>query len=218
MPWPSSDRQQVRSDTRPGKAVKTRAEPGLTKQVDNPIFASPANAAYDRTVRFRIAVLLLPIAVVGAATAAVVGSGNPTGQWATPAAVQSVILSRGVGLLECGPGRGACKFARPFNQLHIDAEVPTNVVSATVTGIGPSKLINGVRRYQLFDVRACTIYYYRGAHRFSAHFRWFTHRPPGGVITTTDHDGKRSVVRDDGEPYAEDWNHPYLDPLARDRC
>lgn len=170
------------------------------------------------TVRFRIALSVLAVAVAGAAAAAAVGSGNPTGQWATPAAVQSVILSRGVGLLECRPGRGACRIDRPFNQLHIDAEVPTSAVSATVTGIDPFKLVNGVRRYQLFDVRACTIYYYRGAHRFGAHFRWFTHRPPGGVITTTDRYGKLAVVRDDGEPYARDWNHPYLDPLARDHC
>ena len=166
-------------------------------------------------MRSWIALLLVALAVAGAATAAVVGSGNPTGQWATPKAVQAVILSRGLGLTECSGG--ACKIGRPANQLHIDAEVVASVVSAAVTGIGPYKLINGVRRYQLFNVRACTLYYYRGAHRFGVHFRWFTHRPPSAT-TITNRDGSVSPGRDDGEPHARDWNYPRFAPLAHDHC
>ena len=92
----------------------------------------------------------------------------------------------------------------------------TSVRSATVTGIAPSKLINGERRYQLFDVRACTIYYYQGAHRFGVHFRWYTHRPPSNATTTEDLG--RSVSPDDGQPYAKDWNYPRFAPLAHARC
>jgi hypothetical protein len=91
-------------------------------------------------------------------------------------------------------------------------------VSAAVTGIGPYKLVDGVRRYQLFNVRACTIYYHRGAHRWGVDFRWFTRRPPGGTITTSDRNGGVTVERDSGEPYARDWNYPLFAPLARERC
>lgn len=91
-------------------------------------------------------------------------------------------------------------------------------MSASVAGIGPYRLINGVRRYRLFNVRACTIYYYRGAHRFSVHFRWFTRRPPGGTTTTVDREGAVSVGQDSGEPYARDWNYPLFGPLAHGRC
>jgi hypothetical protein len=166
-------------------------------------------------VRFRIALLLVALAVAGAATAAAVGSGNPTGQWATPKMVQAVILSSALGIGECNGG--ACKIGRPAKQLHIDAEVVASVVSATVTGIGPYKVLNGARRYQVFDVRACTLYYYRGAHRFGVHFRWFTHRPPS-ITTITNRDGTVSPGRDDGQPYARDWNYPRFGPLARDHC
>jgi hypothetical protein len=163
-------------------------------------------------VRFGIALLLVALAVAGTAAAAAVGSGNPTGHWATPKAVQAAILSRGVGLIECNGG--ACKIGRPAKQLHIDAEVVARVVSATVTGIGPYKLLNGARRYQLFDVRACTLYYYRGAHRFGVHFRWFTHRPPS-ITTITNRDGTVSPGRDDGEPYAQGLE---LSPLQTARA
>src|SRR5262245_42407910 len=107
-----------------------------------------------------VALFLVALALAGATTAAaVVGSGNPTGQWATPEAVQSVVLSHGLGVAVCHDG--VCKISNgklvngPPN-----AESVAKVLSATVTGIGPSKLINGARRYQLFDVRACTIYYF----------------------------------------------------------
>jgi hypothetical protein len=168
-------------------------------------------------VSLRFAVLLPALAVAGAATGAVVGSGNPTGQWAAPEAVRSVILERGFGLGLCHNSVCAISNGKLVNGPP-NAEVVAEVLAATVTGMGPSKLIDGVRRYQLFDVQACTIYYYRGVHRFGVHFRWFTHRPPGAVTTTADRYGKPVVGRDDGQPYAKDWTFPRFDPLARDRC
>ena len=160
--------------------------------------------------------LLVALAFAGAATGAVVSSGNPTGRWATPTAIQSIVLSSRLGVGLCNDV--VCK---RINGKLVDgptAEVVTKVLAATVTGIGPNKVINGARRYQVFSVRACTISYYRGAHRFAVHFRWFTQRPPGGVTTTMNRDGKVSVGRDDGEPYTRDWNHPLLSPLALDHC
>ena len=171
---------------------------------------------YDRIARLAIALLIVAHAVAGAATAALVGSGNPTGQWATPRAVQTIMLSRGLDIGQCA-GR-PCKIGLPANKPGVVKDSVAEVVSATVTGIGPSKLINGLRRYQLFDVQACTVYYYRGAHRFDAHFRWYTRRPPGGTTTSIDRDGTTSVVRDSGEPYARDWNYPLFGPLAHGRC
>jgi hypothetical protein len=166
-------------------------------------------------VRFGIALLLVALGVAGAATAAVLGNGNPTGQWATPKAVQAVILSRGTDITECSGG--ACKIGEPINKLGINAEVVTSVVAATVTGIAPYKLINGARRYQLFNVRACTIYYYQGAHRFSVHFRWYTHRPPS-ITTITNRDGTVSTGPNDGGSIAKDWDYPRFAPLAHDHC
>jgi len=135
----------------------------------------------DGAVRFRIALLLVALSIAGAATGAVVAKGNPTGQWATANGIKTVILSRVLGVTLCNGG--ACKIGQPAKQLGVDAEVVSRVVSATVTGVGPYKLINGEHRYLLFNVRACTIYYYRGAHRFGVHFRWVTQRPPGGATT-----------------------------------
>ena len=172
-------------------------------------------------MRFRIVLLLFALAVAGTASGSVLGSGNPTGQWATPKAAQAVILSRAIGVSECfvaGANGGACKIGRPANQLRVVNESVARVVSANVTGIGPYKLVNGVRRYQLFKVRACTIYHYRGAHRWGVDFRWFTRRPPGGTIKTDDRNGGVLVKPDSGEPYARDWNYPLFAPLARDHC
>jgi len=168
------------------------------------------------TARARLAgaLLLGALAFGGVASSALVGSGNPTGRWATPGAIRTIILSLagddrlGVGV-PCDIGR------RPPNVCA--EEAPVRVLSATVIGIPPSKLINGVPRFQLFEVRACTIYYFRGAHRYRAHFRWLTRRPPGGTITTRRH-GRNVVVRDNGAPYARDWNHPLSGPLANGRC
>src|SRR5262249_47975044 len=135
----------------------------------------------------------------------------------TPDAVHSVVLARGLGVVVCNDG--VCKIS---NGKLVDgppnAESVAEVLSATVTGMGPSKLINGVRHYQLFNVRACTIYYFRGAHRLGVHFRWFTHRPPGAFTTTIDRSGKPSVGQGNGEPYARDWNFSRFDPLAHDHC
>src|SRR4029077_14549729 len=113
--------------------------------------------------------------------------------WATPKAVQAALLSRVFGIDVCSGG--ACKIGRPVKQLGIDGDRGTSVLSATVTGIAPSKLVNGSRRYQLFNVRARTIYYYQGAHRFGVHFRWYTHRPPSNATITEDLG--RSVSPDD---------------------
>ena len=144
-------------------------------------------------------------------------SGNPNGQWVTVKAVQAVILSNGIEVDECMGG--ACKITNG----KLVGGPPTSgrvakVVSAAVTGIGPYNLINGARRYQLFNVQACTIYYYRGAHRWGVQVRWFTRRPPGGTMTTSDRNGGVTVERDSGEPYARDWNYPFFAPLARDHC
>jgi len=167
-------------------------------------------------VRFRIALILVALLVVGVATGALAAEGNPTGQWATANGVKTVILSRVLGVTLCNGG--ACKIGQSAEELGVDAEVVSRVVSAAATGVGPYKLINGELRYQLFDVRACTVYYYQGAHRFRVHFRWFTQRPPGGTTTTVDRNGGLVVGRDSGESYARDWNYPRFSPLARDRC
>ena len=172
---------------------------------------------YDRTARFGIALLLVAFAVAGAATAAIVESGNPTGQWATPSAVHAVIRSRLIAVGQCSGG--PCKIGLPANKPGIVQDGPgAKVVSVTVAGIGPHKLINGLRRYQLFNVHACTVYYYRGAHRFRVHFRWFTRRPPGGTTTSVGHYGNILVERDSGEQYARDWNYPLFGPLAHGHC
>jgi hypothetical protein len=56
-----------------------------------------------------VAALLFGVAfaVAGAATAALVRSGNPTGRWATPSAVQAIIQSGRLGVGECSGG--VCK-------------------------------------------------------------------------------------------------------------
>ena len=151
-----------------------------------------------------------------AATATPVGSENPTGRWATPAAIQAIILSQRLDVDEC-PG-GPCRIGRPATKPGVVQEGPTKVLSATVVGVAPFKLVNGVRRFQLFEVRACTIFYFRGARRLRVHFRWFTRRPPGGMTTNLHRDGTVSVDEDSGEPYARDWNHPLFPPLAYGRC
>jgi hypothetical protein len=53
--------------------------------------AGPAvkRAKERKAVRFATALLLGALALAGATTAALVGSGNPTGQWATPSAVRA---------------------------------------------------------------------------------------------------------------------------------
>lgn len=170
------------------------------------------------------AALAVALAIAGAATAAVVGSGNPTGQWATPEAIQAALLSHGVDIDVCAAGPpqptfrpdGVCKVGRPAQALGMNGDRVTSVRSATVTGIDPSKLANGVPRYQLFNVRACTIYYYKGAHRFGVHFRWYTRRPPSNATITEDLG--RSRGPDDGRPYAKDWNYPRFGPLASAHC
>ena len=166
--------------------------------------------------RFGAALIVSALAFGGAATAALVGSGNPTGRWATPGAVQAIILSHRLDVDDC-PG-GPCKIGLPATTPGVVRGGPTKVLSATVAGVASSKLINGVGRFQLFEVRACTIYYFRGAHRFRVHFRWFTRRPPGGTITTRLRGGRIAVVRDSGEPYARDWNHPLEGPQAQGHC
>ena len=160
--------------------------------------------------------LLVGVAVACSATGAAASSGNPAGKWATATAIRSILLSKKLGVGLCNDG--VCTSSSGRLVEGPTAAVATKVLAATVTGIGPNKLVNGTRRYQLFSVRACTIYYHRGAHRFGVHFRWFTQRPPGGVLTTLTRDGKVSAVRDDGEPYTRDWSHPLLSPLALDRC
>lgn len=168
-------------------------------------------------MRFVTASLLgIAVALSGVATAALVGSGNPTGQWSTPSAVQAIIQSGKLDVAEC-PG-GVCKIGLPAHGPGVVEGGLTEVLSATVAGIGPYKLINGVRRYQLFNVRACTVYYYRGAHRFGVHFRWFTRRPPGGTTTSLNRNGRISVSQDSGEPYARDWNYPLIGPTAQSHC
>ena len=141
--------------------------------------------------------------------AALVGGGNPNGRWATPRAIQAIILAHrlDVGYVPCTKAM-SCD----------GAGGPIKVSSATVTGVPPSRLINGVPRFQVFEVRACTIFYFRGLHRFRFHFRWFTRRPAGGTITTRLRDGSIAVVRDNGAPYARDWNRPLRRPLADGRC
>jgi hypothetical protein len=149
------------------------------------------------------------------------GTGNPTGQWTTPAAVHAVLLSHSLGVRECGAAStqgGACKVGLGISPPDVVAESVTRVVSANVTGLGPSKLFRGVRRYQLFDVRACTVHDYQGTHRWSVHFRWFTRRPAGGPLTTLGRNGNVRVVRDTGDPYATDWNYPLTGPLALSHC
>ena len=172
--------------------------------------------SYNLEVKLRVALLLSALAIAGAASGAVLGSGNPTGKWATPQAAQAVILSRTIEVGECNGG--ACQITNGNLVAGPTSGRVSRVVSASVTGIGPYKLINGGRRYQLFNVRACTIYYYQGAHRWRVHFRWFTRRPPGGTIKTSDRNGGVAVRRDSGQPYARDWNYPLFAPLARERC
>jgi hypothetical protein len=168
-------------------------------------------------VRFVTALLLgIALAVAGAATAVLVGSGNPTGQWATPSVVQAIIQSEKLDVGEC-PG-GVCKMGLRAHRPGVVRRGPSEVLSAAVAGIGPYKLINGVRHYQLFNVRACTVYYYRGAHRFGVHFRWFARRPPGGTTTFLGHYGGIRAGQDSGEPYARDWGYPLIGPTAQSHC
>jgi hypothetical protein len=148
-------------------------------------------------------------------------TGNPAGQWATPAAVQAVLLAHPLGVGECGPAGkegGACKVGLGKSPPDVVAESVSRVVSANVMGLGPSKVVRGVRRYQLFDVLACTVHYYRGAHRWTVHFRWFTRRPAGGTLTNLGRNGGVQVVNDTGDPYARDWNYPLSGALALSHC
>ena len=192
------------------------------KQLVMSLFHSRA----DRIARLGIGLLLVVLAVAGVSTAALVGSGNPAGRWATPRAIQAIVLSHKLHVGECEsapgagfvPSGGNCKLGRPATKPGVVANPLAKVVSATVTGIGSSKLINGGHRYQLFDVEACTVYYYRGAHRFGTHFRWFTRRPPGGTTTSVARNGTISVGPDSGAPYVRDWNYPLFLPLAHGHC
>jgi hypothetical protein len=173
-----------------------------------------------------VASLVVALALAGVSTAGSVGSGNPRGGWATSSAVRTIIFSHKLQVGECEPSPGAgfvrssgnCKLGRPPTKPGVVAELITKVVSASVTGIGPYKLIAGRPRYQLFNVSACTVYFYRGAHRYGVHFRWFTGRPRGGTTTRLNRNGTTSIVRDSGAPYARDWNYTLFMPLAHGRC
>src|SRR4051794_8116536 len=131
---------------------------------------SVIRSPYDRIAGLGFALLVVALAVAGVSAAALVRSGNPTGRWATPRAVQAIILSHKLQVGECEstPGGGLvlsggnCKLGLPATKPGVVAGRIAKVVSATVKGIGPYKLSNGARRYQLFDVEACTVYYDRG--------------------------------------------------------
>jgi hypothetical protein len=166
------------------------------------------------------------------------GVGTRPVQWATPSAVQGVIQSEKLDVGQCSGG--VCKIGLPAHHPDVvQRGPPAEVLSATVAGIGPYKLINDLRHYQLFNVRACTVYYYRGAHRFGVHFRWFTNRgqspdlpvaataggqspdtrrPPGGTTTFLGHYGGILAGQDSGEPYARDWSYPLIGPIAQSHC
>ena len=51
--------------------------------------------------RFGAVLIFGALAFGGAATATLVGSGNPTGRWATPGAIQAIILSHRLDVGEC---------------------------------------------------------------------------------------------------------------------
>ena len=164
-----------------------------------------------RAARHGTALLLGALAFGGAATAALVGGGNPNGRWATPGAIHAIILSL-AGNHRLGLG------VPPDSPNVVAEERIVKVLSATVNGIAPSKRSNSVPHFQLFEVRACTVYYFQGAHRDRVHFRWFTRRPPGGTITTRNREGRIVVVRDNGAPYVRDWNHPLSGPQVEGHC
>jgi hypothetical protein len=82
------------------------------------------------------------------------------------------------------------------------------VVSARVRGIGPSKIVNGQRRYQSFEGRVCGLDYIDGGARVGAHFVWFTQRPHK----------KTAQFEDSGAAYAADWTHRGFVPFAQDGC
>jgi hypothetical protein len=94
-------------------------------------------------------------------------------------------------------------------------EVKVGVIRARVVGMRPWRVVNGVRLYRHFEVRACALNYAAGGARVSAHYLWHTRRPP---TTVSKQVGNRSYgYRDPGIPSAEGWNYKAA-PIMRAGC
>jgi hypothetical protein len=86
------------------------------------------------------------------------------------------------GLVPCPPVGQTCvgETANGFSQIQVQ------VVSASASGLGPAKVIDGVRRYQEFNVRACTVNYLAGGAKLRAHVFYLTGSQPTPASVTAD--------------------------------
>jgi hypothetical protein len=153
--------------------------------------------------------------VLGACGAglALASSGNPKGQWSAPTAVERSFVGHAFEVMTCS---SACRFVH--GQLVGEARTFTiRVVSAQARGLGRYRSANGIRRYQLFDVRVCGLDRRRAGARVGARFVWYTRRPPSRT-TTTNPDGMISANVDTGAPRAVDWDHRAYMPVAHVGC
>jgi hypothetical protein len=170
-----------------------------------------------RCVRHRRTLLisLVSAGVLATTAGGALAGGNPTGQWVSAAAVQRSFINRPFDVMTCSQGglvMSPCNVL--FDNLVGDPiTFRIGVVSARVRGIGPSRVMKGQRRHQLFEGRVCGLNYREGGARVSAHFVWFTRRP-----RTVHSDGKGGGWEDSGGPYAVDWKHRAFVPFAHQGC
>ncbi|MFL5954806.1 MAG: hypothetical protein ACJ76I_11940 [Gaiellaceae bacterium] len=154
------------------------------------------------------------ICVVGfAAGAAVAGSSE---RWATVAQVKRTLLENPLDVQLCVSDCGAVDDVTTGEWLTF----PVDVIGATVKGRGPSRLVNGAKRYQRFEARVCAIYYQAGGLHVQAHLLWHTSSPPTGMKTVTINGKTYTIDNTHGTAaYASDAEHPVLaPPLAHRGC
>jgi hypothetical protein len=94
-------------------------------------------------------------------------------------------------------------------------KVKVGVIRARVAGMRPWRVVNGIRLYRHFEVRACALNYVAGGARVSAHYLWHARYPPTSGSKQV---GNRIYgYRDPGGPSAEDWNYK-SSPIMRAGC
>lgn len=153
--------------------------------------------------KLAIATIAAIAAVVGAAATAPSATAHPRGAWATPASIKRLLVGKPFTVIVCG---GYCYVQnnRPFGDY---LPLKVGVISATVRGVGPSRVFGGVRRYRDFNVRACALDYTQGGERVGIYMIWHTRYPPVRTATS----------EDPGVAFGEDVEYRGFTPVAR-RC
>jgi hypothetical protein len=159
-----------------------------------------------------IGVTLVLAAITAAGFTASLAMAHSNSRWQSVAEARKQIVGNPLAVIYCvrNCGRDADgSLSGDFKQVKV------GVIRARVAGMRPSRVVNGVRLYRHFEVRACALNYVAGGARVSAHYVWHTHRPPTS--------GSRRVgnriysYRDPGGTSAEDWSYK-TSPIMRAGC